>query len=230
MASEQTDRGEGQEGELGPLPGGHHGLTREQIVDSQRERLLAAIAQEVAANGYRATTITEVVKSASVSTRDFYELFKSKEECFVAAFDVVHDHLQELIADAVSDVDDWPHQVEAALRVALDFFAAEPDLARLCLVESVAATPTIAIRFREAVLACEPPLTRGRALLADPDSLLPGTEDAILGGIVSLATRSIVSGDAGNLPALLPDLLEFALGPYLGADRAAEIAQELRDR
>jgi AcrR family transcriptional regulator len=215
--------------ELGPLPGGHHGLTREQIVDSQRERLLAAIAQEVAAKGYRATTITEVVRSASVSTRDFYELFKSKEECFLAAFDVVHDHLQELIADAVAGVDDWPHQVVAALRVALDFFAAEPDLARLCLVESVAATPKIAIRFREAVLACEPPLARGRADLDDPNSLLPGTEDAILGGIVSLTTRSIVSGEAENLPALLPDVAEFALGPYLGPEPSAEIAQELRD-
>jgi AcrR family transcriptional regulator len=216
--------------ELGPLPGGHHGLTREQIVDSQRERLLAAIAQEVAAKGYRATTITDVVKSASVSTRDFYELFRSKEECFLAAFDVVHDHLQQLIADAVADVDDWPHQVVTALRVALDFFAAEPDLARLCLVESVAATPTIAIRFREAVLACEPPLARGRTELDDPDSLLPGTEDAILGGIVSLTTRSIVSGDAESLPSLLPDLAEFALGPYLGAEPTAEIAQELPDR
>jgi AcrR family transcriptional regulator len=230
VASKQSDRGEGQPGELGPLPGGHHGLTREQIVDSQRERLLGAIAQEVAANGYRATTITEVVKLASVSTRDFYELFKSKEECFLAAFDVVHDHLRELLADAVSGIDEWPRQFVAALRVALDFFGAEPDLARFCLVESVAATPAIAIRFREVVLACEAPLARGRAELADPDSLLPGTEDAILGGMVSLTTRSIVSGDAGNLPALLPDLIEFALGPYLGADRAAEIAQEIRDR
>jgi AcrR family transcriptional regulator len=216
--------------ELGPLPGGHHGLTREQIVDSQRERLLAAIAQEVATKGYRATTITELVKSASVSTRDFYELFKSKEECFLAAFDVVHDHLQELIADVVSGVDDWAQRVVAALRVALGFFAAEPDLARLCLVESVAATPTIAIRFREVVLACEPQLARGRAELADPDSLLPGTEDAILGGIVSLTTRSIVSGEAESLPTLLPDLVEFALGPYLGAGPLAEITQELHRR
>ena len=68
--------------ELGPLPGGHHGLSREQIMDSQRERLLAAIAHEVAGRGYRATTITGVVKTASVSTRDFYEHFEGKEQCF----------------------------------------------------------------------------------------------------------------------------------------------------
>jgi AcrR family transcriptional regulator len=212
--------------DLGPLPGGHHGLTREQIVDSQRERLLGAIAEEVAAKGYRATTITDVVKSASVSTRDFYELFTGKEDCFLAAFDALRDHLQELIETAVAAEDDWSHQTIAALRVGIDFFAAEPDLARLCLLESVSATPKIAIRFREAVLACVPALALGRAELDDPDAMLPETEDAILGGIVSMMTRAIIANDAGSLPNLLPDLVDFTLSPYLGAERAAQLAED----
>jgi AcrR family transcriptional regulator len=210
------------------LPGGHHGLSREQILDSQRERLLAAIAQEVAAHGYRATTITEVVKLASVSTRDFYELFKGKEDCFLAVLDALRDHLAALISTAAASEPDWPHRVIAALRAALGFFAVEPELARLCLLESVSATPAIALRFREAVLACVPALAIGRSELADPDSLLPGTEDAILGGIVSLATRSILSGESEKLPDLLPDFVDFALSPYLGAERAAALAADSR--
>ncbi len=71
-------------------------------MESQRERLLAAMAQEVAQRGYRAATITEVVRLASVSTRDFYEHFQGKEHCFLAAFDAVRDHLEELIAAAVT--------------------------------------------------------------------------------------------------------------------------------
>ena len=55
--------------ELGPLPGGHHGLSPEQVAESQHERLLSAVAHVVADRGYRATTITEIVKTASVSTR-----------------------------------------------------------------------------------------------------------------------------------------------------------------
>jgi AcrR family transcriptional regulator len=226
VTPQRGERGEGLPEDLGPLPGGHHGLSREQIADSQRERLLAAIAQEVATHGYRATTITEVVKLASVSTRDFYELFKGKEECFLAAFEALRDHLEQLIAAAASEEEDWPHRVIAALRAALGFFAAEPRLARLCLLESVSATPAIAIRFREAILACVPALAQGRAELADPDSLLPETEDAILGGIVSLATRSVVAGETEKLPELLPDFVDFALSPYLGAERAAALAAE----
>jgi AcrR family transcriptional regulator len=212
--------------ELGPLPGGHHGLTREQIAESQRERLLAAIAQEVAAKGYRQTTITDVVKLASVSTRDFYELFDGKEECFLAAFEAVCDHLEELLGEVAASEEDWPNQVVAVLRAALEFFAAEPELARLCLIESVGATPRIAISFREAVLDVSPALARGRAELDDPDSLLPETEDAILGGIVSLMTRSILAGETESFAALLPDLVDFTLAPYLGAERAAELAQK----
>jgi AcrR family transcriptional regulator len=203
--------------ELGPLPGGHHGLSREQILESQRERLLAAMAHEVAARGYRSTTITEVVRFASVSTRDFYELFEGKEECFLAAFYAVRDHLAELIGAAIEAEPDWPRQVIAALRVALEFFAAEPDLAKLFLIESVSATPTIAIRFRDAVLACVPVLARGRGELADPESLLPEAESSLIGGVVYLATQSIVAGQAERLAGLLPDMTDFILSPYQGA-------------
>jgi hypothetical protein len=37
MASQRGDRGDDPPADLGPLPGGHHGLSREQIADSQRE-------------------------------------------------------------------------------------------------------------------------------------------------------------------------------------------------
>lgn len=216
-------------GDLGPLPGGHHHLTRDQILDSQRERLIAAMAHEVAERGYRATRLTEVVRSASVSTRDFYEVFDGKEACFLAAFDAVRDHVAGLIAEATAEESEWSHQVIAALRVALAFFASEPDLARLCLLEAVSASPTSAIRFREAVLACVPGLARGRAELAD-DTLLPETENSIVGGAVSFATRTIVTGEAQELAGLLPDLADFVLTPYLGPERAAELAAELRSQ
>jgi AcrR family transcriptional regulator len=209
--------------QLGPLPGGHHGLSREQILESQRERLLAAMAHEVAARGYRATTITELVKVAAVSTRDFYEHFASKEECFLAAFEAVRDYLEGLVAEAAAEQPDWAHAVTAALAAVLDFFAAEPDIARLCLVEPVSATPRIAIRFREAVLGCVPALARGRQETPEGESLPPSTEDSLLGGIVSLITRSILANEPESLPTLLPDLVEFTLSPYLG-DAAAELA------
>lgn len=210
--------------ELGPLPGGHHGLSRRQIAESQRERLLAAVVPIVAERGYRAATITEIVKVASISTRDFYLHFESVEQCFLAAFDAVYDHFKRLVADAVVAEDEWAFKVIAALRAALNYFASEPDFARLCLVEPLTSTPTIAVRFREAVLEGVPALAAGRADHGNGDSLPESTEDSLLGGLVSLASRSLLTDGAGSLPALLPDLVEFVLAPYLGPERAAELA------
>ncbi|MBA3866586.1 MAG: TetR/AcrR family transcriptional regulator [Solirubrobacterales bacterium] len=213
--------------ELGPLPAGHHGLSREQVAESQRERLLAAIAHVVAADGYKGATIADIVKAASVSSKAFYENFSSKEECFLGAFEAVLAHLEELIAAAVAPVPDWPHQVTAALRAGLDFFAAEHDLGRMFLVEPVTATPVIAARFRAAVLAAIPHLQRGRAEGGEAASLPESTEDSLLGGLVVLVSRSILAGEE-PLSGVLPDLVEFVLAPYLGPERAKELAEESR--
>jgi AcrR family transcriptional regulator len=227
VAAAEGDRKSEAGPELGPLPGGHHGLSRQQVSESQRERLLVAVARDVAQRGYRAATITEIVKIASVSTRDFYEHFDSKEDCFLAAFEAVGGHLEELIATTAAEhPGDWPQQVIAVMRASLRFFSEQPDLARLCLVEPVAATPAIAIRFRDAVLSFVPLLAAGRALHESADSLPESTEDSLIGGVVSLASRSILLDEADSLEALLPDLVEFVLSPYLGADRAKLLAAE----
>jgi AcrR family transcriptional regulator len=212
--------------DLGPLPGGHHGLSREQVAESQRERLLAGLAHAVATKGYKATTITEIVKAASVSSRDFYENFDSKEDCFLAAFDAVVAHLRELIAAAVEPVPDWPDRVVVALGTALDFFAAEPDLARLCLVEPFTASPAIATHFREVVVATIPYLQPGRAERPEAAALPESTEDSLLGGLIALTARSLLTGGDDALGQLLPDLVDFALSPYLGPARAKELARE----
>jgi AcrR family transcriptional regulator len=212
--------------EFGPLPGGHHGLSPEQIAHSQRERLLAAIAHEVAEHGYRGVTMRGLTSLAGVSSRDFYEHFDDKEECFLTAFDAVRDYLEKQINAVVADQPDWPHQLIAALRATLTFFATEPELARLSLAGPIGATPQIAIRFREAVLSCIPALARGREEAPDGPELPPNTEDSVLGGVISVATQSVLAGEAESLPALLPDLTQYSLSPYLGPDRAAELAAE----
>src|SRR5882672_7583427 len=94
--------------ELGPLPAGRHGFSREQVAHHQRERLIAALATAVAAKGYAAVTLADITREAKVSRRVFYENFAGKEECFLAAFEVVIEHLRELVAAAVGAERDWP--------------------------------------------------------------------------------------------------------------------------
>ncbi|HVY79232.1 MAG TPA: TetR/AcrR family transcriptional regulator [Solirubrobacterales bacterium] len=212
------------EEELGPLPAGRHGFTREQVAHNQRERLIAGLATAVAEKGYRAVTITDITKQARVSRRVFYENFEGKEECFLAAFEVVVAHIRELAAEAVAAVEDWPRQAVAAARAILSFFAEEPDLARLCLVESQAAGPAVSARFHEAVREAAPYLELGRGERESARDLPPTTEDSTLGALVMLTSRKVAAGEAEQLESLLPELTEFVLAPYLGAETAAHIA------
>jgi AcrR family transcriptional regulator len=213
------------EEELGPLPAGRHGFTREQVAHNQRERLIAGLATAVAEKGYRAVTITDITKQARVSRRVFYENFESKEECFLAAFEVVVGHLMELAAQAGTAGGEWPDKAVRAARAVLRFFASEPDLARLCLVESQAAGPVVAARFHEAVHALAPHLEQGRDERPGGRELPPTTEDSTLGALVLLASRKVAAGEAEQLEDLLPDFAEFILAPYIGAEAATRIAR-----
>lgn len=212
--------------ELGPLPAGRHGYSREQVAHHQRERLIAGLAAAVAEKGYAAVTLSDVVRHAKVSRRVFYANFESKEQCFLAAFEVVVDHLRELVADAVDGVEDWPRQAIVATRATLAFLAAEPDLARLCLVESRGAGPAVTARFAEAVGEMAPLLEQGRAERPEGARLPASTEDSTIGSLVSLTHRKVAAGEAAQLEDLLPDCAELILLPYLGPPEAAHLARE----
>jgi AcrR family transcriptional regulator len=214
---------------LGPLPAGRHGFSREQVEHNQRERLIAGLATAVAEHGYAAVTITHITAEAKVSRRVFYANFEGKEECFLAAFEVLAGHVRELAAEATEGIPDWPHQAVAAARAVLAFLASEPDLARLCLVESQGAGPQVAARFHEAVHEAVPFLEVGRAERERDRPLPDSTEESTIGALVSLAGRKVAAGEAEQLEDLLPDCAEFILSPYLGAEEARRLSGEIRD-
>jgi AcrR family transcriptional regulator len=211
-------------GELGPLPGGRHGLSPEQVAESQRERLLAATAELIAERGYAAAPLTEIVKRASVANRVFYENFSTKEEAFIVAFDAVADHLCELVAEAAAGAEGWPHKVIASLRATVDFFEAVPLLSRFCLIAPFTATASIAEHCRDRAAAALPYLAEGRSLSPDNAELPASTEDSLLGGVISQLSRAAALD--GRPTALLPDLVEFLLTPYLGPDEARRLADK----
>src|SRR5665811_409922 len=161
--------------------------------------------------------------------RDSYEHFGSKDECFVAAYDTVMNELQERVTEAFEgEHADWAHSIKAGLDAMLEFLAAEPSLARLCMVEALVAGPAVVERYDAAIQSFVPYFQKGRE--GRPPEVLSRlsatTEEALVGGMVSLISRRIIAGKAEELEGLLPDLVEFTLTPYLGSDEAAKIAKQ----
>lgn len=204
------------------LPPGRHGLPRDFVAESQRERLLNGIVEAVAEHGYNATTIASIAAAAQVSRRTFYEHFGGKQECFLAAYEMIDAHAGAAMLAAAGPDEPWPERVRTRLAALLDLLSRDPAVARFYLAEPLAAGGEIAARYRDAMQLI--------AELLRPDSGPSGVDaevrdQALMGGIATLIRRRLAAGDAAHLPELLPDLTELALAPHLGRKEAQRLAQ-----
>src|SRR5205814_6523411 len=94
------------------------------------------MANVVAAKGYAATTVADVVRAAGVSRSTFYELFASKEACFLDAYNQGVDDLLSAVREAVHEApDDWRAQLRAGIRAYLAQLARMDHFARMYIDE-----------------------------------------------------------------------------------------------
>jgi AcrR family transcriptional regulator len=206
-----------------PVPGGQP-LSREFISRHQRARIIGALAQETAEKGYRAVAVAAIVSRAGIARSTFYENFGSKEECFLAAQEEAMATALERVVEAAGTFERWPQRVRAGLSAFLDYVIAEPALARTCMVESLSAGPAAVRHHEESQQAFVSLLRLGRDASPEGQRLPEALEEAIVGGVFWIVYQRLASGAEKTVPALLPELIEFTLTPYLGADAAREMA------
>ncbi|WP_327341334.1 TetR/AcrR family transcriptional regulator [Streptomyces europaeiscabiei] len=194
-------------------------ISPEVVAANQRDRLLDGFVRTVAQVGYAHTRVSDICQAAGVTRPVFYELFKGKEDAFLAA----HRHGTAMVINAMEEAyartSDWPGAVRAGLGALLGILAEAPAFAAMAIVEIDAAGPA-GWEAREALLA------RFRDFFTDvPKSELPvPTEelvDIVVGGVYSAIHRRIAAGRTAELPDLLPGLVFSVLVPFLGPERAA---------
>jgi AcrR family transcriptional regulator len=209
---------------LARLPPGRHGLPREFVTENQRGRLTAGVISVVAEHGYHEATISQIAAAAGVSRRTFYTYFSSKQDCFLDAYDQIAAHLHDAGREAAAPHEEWTDRVAAKLRSALEVFAANPDLVRFFLIEAPRAGDEVAARYRLGATRALLDLAAGRP--APPAVRKPSeaVEYAVMGGMAALIADRVRAGEGDRLPALLPDLLELVLTPYLGREEAVRVS------
>ncbi len=203
------------------LPPGRHGLSREFIAENQRERLLNGVVEAVAEHGFNEATIGRITDAAKISRRTFYEYFPGKEECFLAAYEMIDAHVRGAMLAAPEPSLPWPEQVRASLAALLGVLARDAAIARFYLVEPLAAGGEIAARYRDAMQLLAETI-RPKAGPAEMD--VEVRDQALMGGVAALIVRRLKTGGPERLLELLPDLVELALAPYLGRDEARRFA------
>ena len=206
------------------LPRGRHGLPRELVERSQRERLLAAVVKVTVERGYESTTVGDILGEAGVGRESFYELFDDKLDCMLAAHKILVDSLEERVREAYLEEGSWTERMRRALQVTLDWFAADPDAARFTLVD----LSTVGPAFRPTFQA---EFARAIALLEEgmgddvPKPELAQANRLAVGAILARIYEEVVLGRAAQLPRLLRDLTYELLVPFVGEERARAAAE-----
>jgi len=204
-----------------PLRPGRHRLPREFVINSQRDRLLDSMAECCLARGYDAVTVADVVTRARVSRATFYELFKDKEDCFLAAYDAILAKFTTAGVTAYSRAElTWPQRVHSGINALLEFLAAEPAFAWMCIIEAPAAGPRAIERYAGAIRLISSFLEEGRRHSPNGDEIPARVPGALVGGLALMVAEQISEGKTESLPDLVPDLVFAVLVPFIGRKAA----------
>jgi AcrR family transcriptional regulator len=203
------------------LPKGPHGLTREQVAESQRTRLMAAMTAVLAERGYAAVTIGELARRASVSRGAFYEHFADKEDCLLAAYThFATTLLTEMVGELGEDTH-WEEFVDRALGGYLRTLERDPIAARAFLVEMDAAGETARRRRRDEVHAIAGTLAQRYTTARERDPALgPLPETVFVGltlGVRELVRQALEDEPSPRLTKLVPDLTVWISATIRGA-------------
>jgi AcrR family transcriptional regulator len=196
------------------------------VARSQADRICEAMAKLTAEKGYAATKIEDVVAIAGVSLTTFYDHFATKEDAFMAAYDIGLSQAFTTAGRPYRRSDDWRDGVRAASEALLDHLAIERSWGRMGIVEALAAGPRAMERREETIAQFARLLRPG---LAD-SGLSPVALEAVGGGVYSLVYDHIRARGPARLAELQPVTTFFSLAPFIGADAAVEIANERSQR
>lgn len=207
------------------LRAGRHSLPRDRVEEVQRARLLGAMVEVVAADGYQGAAVSRVVARAGISRRTFYELFAGREECFLAALEQGVARIGAQMGEAYAREDTWREGVRMAVATGLACLDAESELARASAVEALGAGPVVLARRARVLqdladaLQADAPRPHGAG---EPPLL---TAETIVGAGFSVVHTRLSLRHATAPPPLselLGQLMALIVLPYLGPLAAGE--------
>ncbi len=203
------------------LPRHRHKLTRAEVLQTQKTRLLRATAEAVAEKGYRAVTVGDIVRRAGVSTKTFYELHADKEAALCAVYDAVDGIMERYYASLEPPrAGDARTRLHGAVAFALGRLATDATFARLLIIEAVGGGPRIQARrnqaFRRMARLIAESLARERSAAVDETLII-----AYLGGVTELVLQHLADSPADTLGVLVEPACRFTDAVFFPKARAA---------
>lgn len=211
-----------------PLPPGTHGLSPGVVARSQRTRLINATAEIMMAKGYQDAKITDIVAAARVAKPVFHAHFASKEQAFLEAQEHPTQLILQSCAQAYFSADTWPQRMWRMLTTLIDLVVSNPAISHLRLVECYAAGPAAIRRAEEVTRSFTIFLEEGYRQRPQGSALPRLCSDAVAGAIFEIVQRLVAAAAWAELPRYVPQLTYVAIAPFMGAQEASRIVEELK--
>jgi AcrR family transcriptional regulator/DNA-binding MarR family transcriptional regulator len=170
--------------------------------------------------GIANVSVAHVVARSGVSRRTFYELFKDREDCFLAAFDEAVRCASERVLPVYERAGRWRERVRAGLIALLQFLDGEPSMGRLMIVEALAAGPQAQDRRQRMLARVIEAVDAGRGESNAASSAPPLAAEGVVGAVFSVIHARMTERERGPLLDLTGSLMSMIVLPYLGAAAA----------
>jgi AcrR family transcriptional regulator len=189
------------------------------VSDDPRDRLLAGMAAAIREQGFRATTVGDVVGHARTSRRTFYAHFPDRESCFFALLERMEQGVHAALAEAARGDAPFARRVDRTLAAWLELVDSDPALLRSALREAPGLGERGAAHMHAEVQRTAAVLVGlfEDARASDPEVRTVSIEEAtvIAGGFRELIVTALDRGrPAGELHEVLAGLiLRIGRGP-----------------
>lgn len=125
----------------GKLPRGPHRMSDEEVAADQRRRLIDAMIYLAGRQGYAATTVSDIIATAQVSRKTFYEHFAERKDLLLETFDTASPAAFEEVQLAARRTGGPIRQFEAMMRRLTRLAQESPGTIALSTIEIAAVEP-----------------------------------------------------------------------------------------
>ncbi|HEX4838576.1 MAG TPA: TetR/AcrR family transcriptional regulator [Solirubrobacteraceae bacterium] len=165
-------------------------MTDLSVSPPQRERALNAIVELVAREGYVDTTVAKITAASRLSRTTFYEHFRDKQDCFLAAQRQLAVRLRgEVERGVASGEPEWA--LASALAALVAFAEREPTAFHLVTHEAMIAGPCALDARDELMLAIEHTVEQALGAAPEAEAIVDIPTKLVLGGAVRLIGMSM---------------------------------------
>ena len=193
--------------------------------------MLASTFDVLSERGAANVSVAQIVARSGVSRRTFYELFDSREDCYLRAFNEALAHAEARVLPAYTVEHKWQGRIRAGLVALLGFLEEEPAMGRMLMVESLSAGAETLERRGQVLAQIAAVVDEVRTQSANAALLPPLTADGVIGGALSLIHARMTGPDEESLLELTNQLMSMIVLPYLGAAAARrELGRSLDSR